>query len=198
MRNKNYNKFIGLLSGMALISMVSCQSDPLSPGVEYMPDMYRTPAYGTYVNYNNSDSSVSRKPVEGTIVYSYNSENINLNNLPYPFEKTTEGYEKAGQVLKNPLAKTDLVLAEGKELYGKFCIHCHGENGQGDGSLVKNDKYPAPPNYTTTLSDLPEGKIFHSIHYGKGLMGSHASQISKIDRWKIVHYVQKLQKPNQE
>jgi hypothetical protein len=104
---------------MALISMVSCQSDPLSPGVEYMPDMYRTPAYGTYVNYNNSDSSVSRKPVEGTIVYSYNSENINLNNLPYPFEKTTEGYEKAGQVLKNPLAKTDLVIAEGKELYGE-------------------------------------------------------------------------------
>lgn len=198
MRNINYKKFLGLLSGVALLSVVSCQSDPLSPGVEYMPDMYRTPAYGTYVNYNNSDSMVSRKPVEGTIPFSYNHDGISLNNLPYPYNNNLEGYTAAGNNLKNPIALNDDVLAEGKALYAKFCIHCHGEKGEGNGSLVNNDKYPAPPSYTNQLKDLPEGKIFHSIHYGKGLMGSHASQISKIDRWKIVHYVQKLQKGAQE
>jgi hypothetical protein len=29
--------------------------------------------------------------------------------------------------------------------------------------------------------------------YGKGLMGSHASQLSQEERWKLVYYVQKLQ-----
>ena len=29
--------------------------------------------------------------------------------------------------------------------------------------------------------------------YGKGLMGSHASQLTKEERWKVVYYVQKLQ-----
>ena len=29
--------------------------------------------------------------------------------------------------------------------------------------------------------------------YGKGLMGSHASQLTKEERWKVVYYVQHLQ-----
>ena len=44
------------------------------------------------------------------------------------------------------------------------------------------------------MSDLPEGKIFHTITFGKNLMGSHASQLNHEERWKIVHYVQTLQR----
>jgi hypothetical protein len=40
---------------------------------------------------------------------------------------------------------------------------------------------------------LPAGTIFYSITYGKGMMGSHASQLNKEERWKVVHYVEKLQ-----
>jgi hypothetical protein len=29
--------------------------------------------------------------------------------------------------------------------------------------------------------------------YGKGLMGSHASQLTKEERWKVVYHVQTLQ-----
>ena len=37
------------------------------------------------------------------------------------------------------------------------------------------------------------GGIFHVITYGKGAMGAHASQLNKIERWKVAMYVRTLQ-----
>jgi cytochrome c biogenesis protein CcdA/thiol-disulfide isomerase/thioredoxin len=80
---------------------------------------------------------------------------------------------------------------------GKFVllgVHCHGANGAGDGPVVNNGKYPPPGAYNGPLKDLPEGKIFHSLTYGKNVaMGSHASQLNKEERWLVTHYVQYLQ-----
>ena len=42
------------------------------------------------------------------------------------------------------------------------------------------------------MKNIPEGKMFHSIQYGKVMMGSHASQLTVEDRWKIIRYVQAL------
>jgi mono/diheme cytochrome c family protein len=185
-----------VLTGMILtlvFSVSSCRRDPLSPGVEYMPDMYRTRSYKAFVNYDHPDSLWMRTPVAGTIAYS--SDPIRkYDNLPYAFSNTAEGYEAAGAQLRNPLPFNEVTLAEGKVLYGKYCIMCHGESGKGDGILVQNDKFPPPPSYSGQLKDLVEGKMFHSITYGKGLMGSHASQVTKSDRWKIIMHVQQLQK----
>ena len=36
---------------VAFAMMTSCTTDPNSPGVEYMPDMYRSPAIEAYVDY---------------------------------------------------------------------------------------------------------------------------------------------------
>jgi len=44
------------------------------------------------------------------------------------------------------------------------------------------------------MKDLTTGKIFHTITYGVNMMGPHASQLNKVERWKITHYVQTLQK----
>ena len=84
-------------------------------------------------------------------------------------------------------------MAEGKVIYTKFCIHCHGEEGGGDGSVAKNAKFQGVvPNYAN-LDTLPVGKMFHSITHGKGVMGSHAAQVTQAERWKLIHYIQKLQ-----
>jgi mono/diheme cytochrome c family protein len=81
-------------------------------------------------------------------------------------------------------------------IYGKFCVHCHGASGAGDGKVA--DKLPGPPPaYSGALKNLSEGKIFHSITYGKGTMGSHSSQLTQEERWKLVYFVQKLQGPKE-
>jgi mono/diheme cytochrome c family protein len=90
-------------------------------------------------------------------------------------------------------------LADGKKLYNNFCSQCHGANGAGDGKIGQINVVLMPPAYNSDqLKDLPEGKIFHSITYGKGMMGAHQYQLTKLERWKLVHYVQSLQKQGQE
>ncbi len=172
---------------VALVISSCGKKDPNSPGIEFMPDMYRSPSVEVY-NSNSfyTDNSGSRLPVKGTIPRGF---------MPYPYANDTTGYGAAGRELKNPIPLTPEVLAEGEVLYGKFCVSCHGKQGNGDGSVA--DKLPgAPPAYSGAIKNLPEGKIFHSITYGKGLMGSHASQLYQEERWKLVHFIQKLQHAN--
>lgn len=174
------------IAAVAAVTLSSCSNAPNSPGYEYMPDMYRTPGFKYYnaqVNASGDTIYSAMKPVAGTIARGH------IPAIPPGMD-----YEKAGLWLKNPIANSEAVLKDGEVLYGKFCIHCHGETGKGDGKVAA--KLPgAPPAYDGGLKNLPEGKIFYSITNGKGLMGSHASQLSTEERWKLVHYVQKLQGP---
>lgn len=165
------------------------KKDPNSPGIEFMPDMYRSPSLEYYsVHTIDGDTLFNAKhPVKGTVARGY---------MPYLYGDSTADYERAGLNLKNPLemSKRSVYEAEGEVLYGKFCIHCHGATGAGDGKVAAKLPGP-PPAYNGPLKNLPEGKIFHTLTYGKGTMGSHASQLTQEERWKLVCYVQKLQGP---
>lgn len=186
-------KYINNLTKLALvaavISFTSCK-DEGGLAAEYMPDMYRSPTIETYVDYGElrgkqgNDSLKNRltalQPVKGTIARGF---------TPYPYENTAEGYELAGQQYTSPFSYTDESIADGKALYGMFCVHCHGKTGQGDGMLVQRDKFPPIPTKFNESLDLAEGKMFHTITYGKGLMGSHAPQLNKEERWKLIHYI---------
>lgn len=177
----------------AIIFISSCSSDERSPGIEFMAEMYRSPSYETYSsNPNYTDSMSARQPVAGTVPREYSFFN-------YP--STNEGYAAAGKDIATiPASLTDADKEEGKRLYGIYCGHCHGEQGQGDGILVQNGKFPPPPSYSAgkssrggDLKDLSAGKIYHTITYGLNLMGPHAALLDPVQRWQIVSYVQKLQ-----
>ena len=187
----------------SLVLICACSSDPLSPGVEYMPDMYRSPAIEEYVDYGEMQDKIvdsvanklsARQTVEGTIPFSEDRSKA-LYNFPYPYQDNDSGYQQASLELVNPIAFTEVVYEEGKEIYTNFCIHCHGEKGLGKGSITTTGEnggvYPAPPAYPT-IDRLTQGKMFHTLHYGRNNMGSHASQLTKEERWKVVHYVQTL------
>lgn len=195
MMNQHYKTIKLAFAGLLLAGLTSCgKKDPNSPGVEFMPDMYRSPSlevYGTQVIDGDTVNSTSFRmlPVKGSIARGY---------LPYAYPNTPEGYESAGLNLHNPLSagSREKFEKEGEVLYSKFCVHCHGATGAGDGKV--SGKLPgAPPAYDGALKNLPEGKIFHSITYGKGLMGAHAPLLTQEERWKLVYYVQKLQGPKE-
>lgn len=214
------NKIV--LGVAVLVGMVSCTSDENSPGIEFMPDMYRPQPYEAYLEKHDFDSAEffdrniekmasdfeylksdekaqivkevaliygtwkngtsSRKPVEGTVAEG---------KKPYLFAKDERDLTK-GEV--NPFEYNKQNVKEGKAYYEIFCDHCHGEKGDGNGPMVTLGVYPAqPPSYAAAAKDLTAGEIYHTIYHGKGVMGSHASQISEDKRWKIVMYVQTLQ-----
>ena len=187
------------IAALLLLMMSSCNSDPLSPGIEYMPDMYRSPAVEEYVDYGEMKDRISdsaaviisvRLPVPGTIPYTEDASKAHY-NFPYPYENTPEDYERAGSELSNPVVYNEAVYLEAKAKYQIMCVHCHGEKGAGQGILVKNGKFAPPPAYQG-IAGLTPGKMFHTMHYGKGNMGSHAGQLTREERWKLVHYVQTL------
>ena len=175
------SKYIAL-AAVAVLA-VACSSDDSKPGFTYMDDMYTSLALETYAATTQfEDGLAAQKPVEGTIPRGY---------VVYEYDDTPAGYDSAKTGLMMPVEYMNAeTVEEGKELYGIFCTHCHGDKGDGQGHLVKIEKFPPVPAYDSR--DLTAGSIYHVIMYGKGLMGSHASQLNYDERWKIVRYVQEL------
>ncbi len=114
-------------------------------------------------------------------------------NVPYYYSDTEEERTRATrEITTNPFPITKKSLAKGKDLFIIYCGICHGEKAAGNGYLVRDDgKYPAQPANLTldTFSNGNVGRIYHSIMYGKNVMGSYADKLSYEERWDVIHYI---------
>ncbi len=192
-------------------------------GKEYMPDMGHSVAYEAnvynyyYLNTWDAESvktlkelSNPRLPVTGTIPRGYAGTSHSDNNnsiyvpvngsVPYYFTNTDAERDRAmKEIIDNPFPITAAGLAEGKELYNIMCGICHGEKGDGNGWLVDetnlNAKYPAvPANFLQdTFYNSSNGRYYHAIMHGKGVMGGYSDKISYEERWQVIHYIHSLQ-----
>lgn len=206
---------------ISLVLLASCGADPDSPGLEYMPDMYRSAAIEPYVDYGEirGEENVETKmlvsakvPPYGTIPY-YGTDSATVSlMLPYArlanvafrethgmygADLTSEDTYAAAAADMNPLKLTDAnaeaTFASGKYLFESRCAHCHGKDGKGEGPMVQSGAFVGAANLTAlTISD---GQMFYSIYYGKGNMGAHRSIVNKKEIWTLVHYIRKLQNP---
>jgi mono/diheme cytochrome c family protein len=219
--NKKFKVFVGFVMASASVLILgACTANADSPGLEYMPDMYRSPAIEPYVDYGeirgriNEDVKLKQSaltPPAGTVpYYGKDSETVML-MLPY-FRKANVAFRETHGLYGADLTKTDEYAAafndvnpykltaenaegmfkKGKELYTAMCQHCHGEKGDGNGPMVASGAYAGVPNYKDR-ANLGEGQIFYSIYYGKGAMGAHSSLLNKKEIWTLVHYVKKFQ-----
>ena len=201
MNFKNSLSYIGMVALAIGFLATSCMKHEDSPGYEYMPDMYRSPAVEAYVDYGVIGDSIAedlqvlmsaKVPPMGTIAYNSDA-NAAAIEMPYIYPNTNDGYEAAGRDLTNPIKFSETNLEKGQDLYTKFCQHCHGEKGAGDGGVITYGGHSKPGAYDGALKGLPVGKMFHTLTNGKGMMGSHASQLTKTERWQVIFYVQALQ-----
>lgn len=181
--------FLGLTALSAAVS--SCTSQGDNPGIEYAPDMYVSKGYEPFSQVSkttiNPNGMTMRLPVAGSVARGQMA-------YIYPYANTAEGYE-ASSAYMAMVPPTKANVDEGAVLYNTYCWNCHGKKGGNDGPVIASGKYPPPPwaNYQSEyVQNLPVGKIYHTITYGKGLMGSHASVLSPEDRWKVIHYVKSL------
>lgn len=209
MNSKTLHK---LTAGLAIaVVFSSCVKDENSSGYEYMPDMYRSPAIETYVDYGEvrtwktNDSLTNRQsalqPPLGTIPFSGNNADLKY-SLPYkrlPSKgmiashgltslEYNDGDYDASVADINPLPLTESNVANGKVLYNRFCDHCHGEKGAGDGKVANNDAINPPASAFTK----PDGQMFYSITYGRNAMGAHASQLNQKERWQVINYIKSM------
>lgn len=173
---------ITLLVGITIL--VSSCKDDLKPNYQYMPNMYESVSYNTYSQADVfKGGKEAQLPVEGT---------INRGFEVYEYPDTPEALiaVKAAN-LKSPLGPLSVKdMEKAKGLFEIYCAICHGVSGNGQGKLVTQGKFLGVPSYKDRV--INEGSIFHVGTYGLNLMGSHANQLSKKERWMVAAYVMEL------
>lgn len=178
------------------------QVDDRSAGLNYWPFKEVGTGHGEFYNSNdyNPHSMNMRVPAANTVrradtPYMLPKDSLDkASSLVSPLVIDMEKYvTEAGDTSMRVSALGTAQLEDCKNLYLRFCSHCHGKDGQADGKVA--EKFGGVPPYNgAAIKDKPVGHIFHVITYGKGRMGAHGSQLSQEERWKIATYVQTLQK----
>lgn len=185
--------------------ITGCSHVRRSPGRVYMPDMGYSRAYETYaardsnkftadINEAGTKIFYNNMPVAGTVARG--------EEMPFLLAKDPAGdttnYIAAKQVI-NPLTNIDSVqMQEAQRLYLIYCGVCHGPKLDGNGPLYKDGTGPfpaAPANFVGNdkYKIMPEGQMFYSVTYGKNLMGSYASQLTRHQRWMVISYIKSKQ-----
>ena len=191
----NKLSIITVLSAAAVI--ISCSDVKRKPGTVYMPDMAYSRAYETYADHSNlADSNINynNMPVTGTI----SREEV----MPFHIIKDVAGdssHYVASKQIKSPIDSLSVTDAkESERLYLIYCGICHGAKLDGNGPLYKDGAGPFPVKPKNLVADgvvsvMPEGQMFYSVTYGKNMMGSYASQLSRKQRWMVIKYIKDQQ-----
>lgn len=201
---KNLLNYTVLVS--TFLFLVACGSNPNSTGLEFAPQMYVSKPYEPYSQVEGVKNAYNpmgmnlRHPAPNTIarrnfntaftIKDSTGKEVTMDDIMYyNISAGPDGLKEAAEKLKNPVPLNDQVLEDGKVLYARYCAPCHGAQGDGQGKV--GQKYAGVANYAGITRN--NGHIYHVITYGKNRMWPHGSQVTPVERWKIVHWVNKLQ-----
>lgn len=175
----------------AVAIMVGCNKVRRSPGRAYMPDMSYSRAVETYASTEGLRKEgvyYTAMPVKGTMARG--------DMQAYTLENDSTGYRKSAAIT-NPLKVDSIDIKEAERLYLVNCGICHGAKLDGNGPLWKdgNGPYPAAPKnfMDDDMKKMAEGTMFHAVTYGKGQMGSYASQLNTMQRWMVIAFIKSKQ-----
>jgi mono/diheme cytochrome c family protein len=103
---------------------------------------------------------------------------------------------RSARDLRNPVAKTPDVLAEGMAHYADHCAACHANDGSGETELGLG-LYPKPPDMRRDpTQSLTDGELFYIIENGVRLTGmpawSTGTEEGKTATWHLVHFIREL------
>ncbi len=171
---------------LAAASLFGCHASGDQPGYVVTPGMVTSVPWDPYEpNELTGSGQTLMHPPTGTLPYGAS---------PHRYGVSPAETQRAGRELHSQSPATPAALARGKWVYETYCSVCHGDGGQGDGSVVGPGRFPNPASLVAQhAKDLADGAIYHIITVGQGLMPSHAVQVTPADRWHAVRYVRKLQ-----
>jgi mono/diheme cytochrome c family protein len=192
--------FFLIALAVTVLGFRGCKST--KPPLEIFPDMDRQMKFaeqGKTGIFN--DGRMDRLPVPGTVPTVTNEQAPYINLTP-DNRFREDDYVATGKLADGtfgdglPLEVSYQAMQEGQEIYGIYCLICHGDSGNGKG-VIANERYGYPTIASllqTRIMDLPDGDIFNTITHGKNTMGPYGSKIRVEDRWKVVMYVRALQR----
>lgn len=137
-------------------------------------------------NYPAEDGMVNLGQPEGVAVAHFTQFDLGVPGVGGPIV----------QGLVNPTDPTSAAsLERGEEIYLRFCVVCHGEDGVGANAYIA-DKHPLLPAYNLSgaqVAGYSDQYLYAMVRVGRGLMPEYGSRITHFDRWHVVNYVRTLQ-----
>jgi mono/diheme cytochrome c family protein len=177
------------LSGVLIVLVAGKRGDTSRrPPIELFPDMDRQPKLRPQTaNDFFKDGFSSQLPVAGTIARGA------------PYQDTPENTGKVSGttnwVETIPVPVSVQLMARGRERYNIHCAPCHGEAGDGKGITTKFGMAIVGDLHDVAARKVPQqpdGELFNTLSYGKGLMQGYAANVTIQDRWAIIAYVRAL------
>lgn len=94
----------------------------------------------------------------------------------------------------NPRYPDEESLDRGKLLFRKYCVFCHGRDGEGDGPYRERLE-AIPADLTNLPAQLSDGDIAWKIAHGRYPMPSWKGIIPEENIWDIVNFIRSLNDP---
>ena len=145
-----------------------------------------------------ADGMSARQPVAGTVPRGFEPDGSGPsfgNSTSY--HHTGKMGDAYGDGMPKELALNDrntgALLRHGEERFKISCMPCHGESGNGKGTVAVMGIPTVADLMNFPKSTYADGKMFETITKGKGLMGGYGYNIPVDDRWAIIAYVRALQ-----
>lgn len=119
-----------------------------------------------------------------------------LGSLPVPARSIpVEGaaYVPGAGAPINPVPADETSLARGAQLFSIHCQMCHGETGEGNGTISAFLIQKKPANLTSDLvQNKDDGTLFLTLSNGFGLMPALNENLTVRERWDVVNYIRTL------
>ena len=156
-----------------------------------------------------ADGVGARLPVPGTLPVGYEIPEKALAgegsraaiefSLPGDYYHTGRYGEYYGDGMPEGLTVDAALLQRGQERFDIYCAICHGQSGNGQGTLKQFMPVLIANLHDPQFSDKanpmyrPDGELLEVITKGRGQMGSYGANINVHDRWAIIAYIRALQ-----
>jgi cytochrome c5 len=175
---------------VVMVVMIAGTRGSLSrrPPIELFADMVRQPKLRPQTPDSFfPDGKSSRLPVAGTIAH----EDTHFGDLPVNTGLVT-GTTNFVETIPVPVTAT--LLARGQQRFTINCSPCHGAQADGNGITKKIGAMGVVANlHDKRIVEMADGELFHTITYGKNLMGPYGANVTVDDRWAIIAYLRALQ-----
>jgi mono/diheme cytochrome c family protein len=94
--------------------------------------------------------------------------------------------------LRNPIAKTELTIAEARDHFADHCAVCHANDGSGE-TMINAGLYPPAPDLRQEQTQrLSDGEIFYIIKNGVRFTGMPGWGGEDEENWKLVLFIRHL------
>jgi mono/diheme cytochrome c family protein len=113
---------------------------------------------------------------------------IGSNTVPLTRQEKTDP-----KTIKNPVPSDEKSIAEGRKVYARSCVGCHGPAGKGDGGIAVGGSTPADLTDAKWQRKTTDGEIFAVIRDGLSAdMDSYKDRLTETQMWEVINYIRSL------